>query len=128
MKGLRFFTVLFVLLCCSCSVAQRDCKKYFAGKWKYDQYDVKKIYVVRTLEKQIEYVENGKYHYDFDIKWLSDCRYEISYSGTTSPTPAAANIGETTIVDIVKIDQQKMTYHTKFRELDENGEMTKLSN
>lgn len=121
-----FLYVMMTVLFHSCKMDKADCKKYFAGKWKYEQYAPETAYVIRTLDKQIEYVENGKYHYDFDIKWLSDCSYQLIYIGTNSSTPAKAKIGETTVVEIVDIEAAEMKYHTKFRNLEEVGKMTKL--
>ena len=122
-KILIYLAITFLI---SCKMDKANCRKYFAGKWKYEQYAPETAYVIRTLDKQIEYVENGKYHYDFDIKWLSDCSYQLIYKGTNSSTPAKAKIGETTIVEIVDIEATEMKYHTKFRNLEEVGKMTKL--
>jgi hypothetical protein len=75
-----------------------DCKKMFPGKWKYRNVSATESYVVRTLEKQLEYEENGKYYYEFKIRWISDCKYELTYIGTNSPKPFVANINETCTV------------------------------
>lgn len=103
-----------------------DCKKSFPGKWKYKHTPVEEAYVVRTLEKQFEYVENGKYFYEFKIKWLSSCKYELTYIGTNSPTPSVANINETCTVDIIGIDNEYMKYRTIFRDQLDVSEMEKV--
>jgi hypothetical protein len=103
-----------------------DCQKLFAGKWKYKNISIEESYVVRTLDKQFEYVENGKYYYEFKIKWLSNCKYELKYIGTTSPKPSVANINETCTVHILGIDNDYMKYRTIFRDQLDVSEMEKI--
>lgn len=113
--------VLFTLLS-----QTSDCKKLFPGKWKYKNVTVEEMYVVRTLDKQFEYVENGKYYYEFKIKWLSNCKYELTYIGTTSPTPSVAKPNETCTVEIIGIDNEYMKYRTIFRDQLDVSEMEKI--
>ncbi|WP_040252091.1 hypothetical protein [Psychroserpens mesophilus] len=103
-----------------------NCKEYFSGKWKYEKFDVEYIYVERTLKKQYEYMENGKYFYEFDIEWINDCKYELTYKGTTSPNSAAAKIGEKFTIEITKINDSLTEYKTVFRDLEETGKMIKM--
>lgn len=103
-----------------------DCKKLFPGKWKYKNTPVEEMYVVRTLDKQFEYVENGKYYYEFRIKWLSNCKYELTYVGTTSPKPLDAKPKETITVQIIGIDANYMKYRTIFRDQLDVSEMEKI--
>jgi hypothetical protein len=103
-----------------------DCKKMFPGKWRYKNTPTEESYVVRTLEKQYEYVENGKYYYEFKIKWLSSCKYELTYIGTNSPTPSVANTNETCTVEIIGIDNEYMKYKTVFRDQLDVSEMEKV--
>jgi len=103
-----------------------NCKKVFKGKWKYNDLPVEQMYVERTLKKQFEYVENGKYNYEFDIKWISKCKYELTYKGTTSPNPAVAKIGESFTVEVIEINDSTMKYKTVFQDMEEIGEMTKI--
>ena len=103
-----------------------DCKKLFPGKWKYRNYSTEEAFVVRTLDKQYEYVENGKYYYEFKIKWLSNCKYELTYIGTNSPKPSVANVNETCTVEIIGIDSEYMKYRTIFRDQLDVSEMDKV--
>jgi len=113
---------VFVLI--SWSFKERnECKKHFSGIWKYEKYDVEYMYVDRNLEKQFEYVENGKYYYEFDIKWLTECKYQLTYKGTSSPMPAAVKIGETFTVEILNINDSITEYKTVFRDLEDQGKM-----
>lgn len=105
---------------------QTDCKKLFPGKWKYKNVPVAESYVVRTLDKQLEYVENGKYYYEFKIKWLSNCKYELSYVSTTSPDTTFASLRETCTVQIIGIDNDYMKYRTIFRDQLDVSEMERI--
>ena len=116
-----YLPILFALL-----FQSTDCKKLFPGKWKYRNLSVQEAYVVRTLTKQYEFVENGKYYYEFKIRWLSNCKYELTYLGTTSPKPALANINETLTVEILGIDSEYMKYRTIFRDILDVSEMEKI--
>lgn len=117
---------IFATLLLLTSFTTPDCKYKFIGKWKYEQILAKDMYVVRTLEKQFEYVENGKYYYEFDINWLSKCKYELTYVGTNSPNPAVAKVGESFTVEIIEINRKTMKYKSIFREMTDVGEMQKI--
>lgn len=125
MNYLKLTSLIFLFLI-TFKVDKNNCKKNFVGKWKYSEIPKEKTYVVRTLDKQLEYSENGKYYYEFSIKWINDCKYEITYIGTNSPFPAVTKIGEITTVKIINIDKTKMKYHTYFRNLEEVGEMARI--
>ncbi len=116
-----FFPLAFALF-----FQSTDCRKMFPGKWKYRNTPAGESYVVRTLEKQLEYVENGKYYYEFNIKWLSHCKYQLTYIGTNSPKPSAVNINETCTVEIIGIDSEYMKYRTIFRDQLDVSEMEKM--
>ena len=121
--GLLLIISIFTLLSFS---MQKECKKHFTGKWKYEKYDIEYIYVVRDQKKQYEYTENGKYYYEFDITWLTECKYELTYKRTNSPNPAAAKIGEKFTVDIINIDESSTAYKTVFRDLEDVGKMVRV--
>jgi hypothetical protein len=114
-------TILFISW-----TADNNCRKYFKGKWKYKNITQDSTYVIRTLEKQVEYTSKGKYYYEFKIKWLSSCKYQLTYIKTTSPKPAVINIGETLTVEIISINSSHMTYKTVFRDMQETDEMEKI--
>lgn len=115
-----------VLLACSAFTQPKNCKKHFPGKWKYDDLPASKIYVIRTNKKQFEYTEDGKYYFEYNIKWLTACRYQMAFVKTNSPTPAIAKPGETLIVDILEISQTNMQYKTVFRDRQEVGSMVRI--
>jgi hypothetical protein len=120
------FKYIVVLLTITFSAQTSDCKKLFPGKWKYKNVPVEESYVVRTLDRQFEYVENGKYYYEFRIKWLNDCKYELTYAGTTSPDTSFAKHNETCTVQIIGIDNDYMKYKTIFRNQLDVNEMERI--
>lgn len=118
--------LLFTILSTVALNTEKKCKDSFIGKWKYDNYDIEYIYVERTLEKQLEYMNNGKFYYEFDIEWLSECEYELTYVGTNSSNQAAAYIGEKFKIEILKINDSLTEYKTVFRGLEDIGTMSRL--
>ncbi len=120
--------ISFILIFFYTGIANSDnCQKYFDGIWKYDELPASKIYVVRTYNKQYEYIEDGKYFYEYDIEWLDECRYEMTFVKTTSPTQAKINKGEKLTVYILEISKNKMSYKTTFRNTEEVGEMSRAN-
>lgn len=126
MKGITLLLFAIFAFTFSSFKVEKDCQEYFSGKWKYELYDVEYIYVERDHKKQYEYVENGKYYYEFDIEWITDCKYELTYIGTTSPNPAVAKIGEKFEVEITQINDSLTEYITVFRDLEDVGKMIRV--
>lgn len=126
--------ICFCLLAFSClhsCMLQKDgfkdnCKKNFPGKWKYDDYSTSTIHVVRTKDKQFEYTQNGKYFYEYDIKWLEDCTYQMTFLTTSDPNPAIAREGDKLIVEIISIDKNILEYSTTFDGKLDTGTMTRI--
>ena len=126
---MKFLKYIPLLLLCTAFVypGNTDCKKLFAGKWKYKNIDPKSLFVVRTLQKQMEYVDNGKQFYEYKIRWIDKCSYHLIYLGTTSVNPASMKVGDSLLVEILSIDKTKMTYRTTVGEgRQDNDEMEKM--
>jgi len=121
------FTLIFLYAGISGITNDNNCQKYFDGIWKYDELPMSKIYVVRTYKKQYEYVEDGKYFYEYNIKWLDDCKYEMTYIKTTSPNTAKIKPGEKLTVNILEISKNHTMYKTIFRNSEEIGEMSRIN-
>lgn len=118
---------LFICCMAFANPKDTDCKKLFAGKWKYKDIDTKNLFVVRTLQKQMEYVDSGKHFYEFKIRWIDKCSYHLIYLGTTSDNPASIKIGDSLLVEILNIDKTKMTYRTTVGNGEQdNDEMEKM--
>lgn len=100
------------------------CKKYFAGKWTYVVKD-SNVVVERSLEKSIE--SYGNYSYEFDIKWISNCEYQLIFRKTSMPDYTREKPGEVMLINIMEIDNEVMRYTSTFRGMNVNGEMTRIT-
>lgn len=100
------------------------CKQFFVGNWKYS-INGKLINVERTFTKTIEFMENRKYLFEYENRWLNECSYEIVFKRTTKPNFKLIKVGEVIKVDILEIDQKSMRYSATFRGVDTVGEMVK---
>jgi len=78
----------------------KECKKFKTGKFKYSQYAEKDLYIVRTKNKQVEYVPSGQLV--FDIKWISKTSYKLTYAESDLPS-YKDKIGESIIVKITDV-------------------------
>ncbi|GAB2815216.1 hypothetical protein [Ferruginibacter profundus] len=126
MKFLKY-SLLFLLCMAFAYPDDTDCKKLFTGKWKYKDIDSKNLFVVRTLQKQREYVDSGKHFYEFKIHWIDKCSYRLVYMGTTSARPASIKVGDSLLVEVLSIDKTKMTYRSTIASGEQdNGEMEKM--
>lgn len=113
------------------SSVDNNCKKQFVGNWQYDVIDSrdlkkKEVVVVRTIDKTLEYMDNKKYVYEYDNKWISNCKYELIFKRTTDPNFKLINIGEIISVEIDQIDNEQMSYTSEFRNNIKKGEMVKI--
>ena len=126
LKLTRTLLASFLILLLVSFNPSQNCKKYFPGKWKYDDLPTSTIYVVRTKKKQFEYTQNGKYYYEYDLKWLKKCKYQMTFVLTTDPNPAVAREGDVLIVEIIDISKSKMQYKTTAGGQQDIGKMTKI--
>ena len=130
-KGAIISCYFIALLCVgSCASInnnlQVNCKKHFSGKWKYDKFSTSIIYVTRTKKKQFEHTQNGKYYYEYDLKWLEKCKYQMTLVSITDPNPAIAKEGDILIVEITSSLENKMSYKTIYKNKQRTGNMTRI--
>lgn len=117
----------FLLACTSSKDDQSlNCKKNFSGKWKYDNRTTSEIYVERTKNKQYEYTKGGKYYYEYDVKWLDKCRYQMTFVKTNSPVPYKSWEGDVLTVEILSTGPNKIQYKTVYENDSYSGYMTKI--
>ena len=98
------------------------CKQFFEGNWNYTTQG-QFVTVERTFKKTIEYLENKKYLFEYDNKWINECEYEIVFKRTTKPNFTLIKVGEVIKVDILQIDKKLMRYRSSFRGTDTEAEM-----
>jgi hypothetical protein len=105
--------------------SNNNCRLNFPGKWVYKVANAN-ITVERSLEKTIEYTDNGKYRFEYDNKWINDCQYQLIFKKTTKPNYTLSKIGEVFDIEILEIDNKTMRYKGVFRKKETEGEMTKI--
>ena len=101
-----------------------DCKKYFAGKWTYSFKDTT-VVVERSLQKATEY--NGNNTFEYDIKWVNNCEYQLIFRKTSAPNYTLQKPGEIMLVNIMEIDNDIMRYRSTFKGIDIDGDMTRVA-
>src|ERR1044071_3201063 len=67
------------------SVIDPPCSILKKGKFKYLDVTDKTAYLEIKDNKQVEYYQAGKYYIKSNIKWLSDCVYELTMTKKTLP-------------------------------------------
>ena len=102
-----------------------NCKLNFAGKW-VTNFNGQKIEVERTLSKSVEYYENRKYYFSYDIEWINDCEYKLIFKKTNKPNFTFTKPGEFLNIEILEIDSKTMKYNAVFRGNSNIGEMVKI--
>jgi hypothetical protein len=73
-----------------------------------------KVNVERTLSKTVEYQNNKKFMFEYDSKWIDNCRYELIFKRTTKPNYIDIKVGEKIVVEILEINKEHMTYKATF--------------
>lgn len=75
----KLLTVLLAVMATAALKAQ-ECKDVKTGMFRIpaDDYNPKESILIRTPEHQIEEVKADGVKMQFDIKWTSDCTYELS--------------------------------------------------
>ncbi|MDR3714464.1 MAG: hypothetical protein P4L51_16755 [Puia sp.] len=102
-----------------------NCRKFFEGTWSYTA-NSQTIDIERTFDKTIEYTENKKYKFEYENRWLDDCKYEIKFIKTNRPNYNLEQIGEIITVEILEIDKTQMKYTAVFRGRETPGEMRRI--
>lgn len=78
----KFFLLLFTIASVSAVSAQKanDCTKFHTGGFRYINEKFKNTEITRTLTKQTEVDKVRNFYAEGDIKWVSDCEYELKYT------------------------------------------------
>jgi len=79
------------------------------GKFKYLDHNDKTAFFEVNGNKEVEYYQNKKYYVKSDIKWLSDCVYELSLTAATLPK-LQFRPGDKLKVEILSIRNDTITY------------------
>jgi hypothetical protein len=86
-----------------------NCGVMKKGKFKFLDADDKTAYFEINKDKLVEYYQNKKYYVKADLKWLNDCKYELSLTAATLPK-LGFKPGDKLTIEIVKVSHDTVTY------------------
>ncbi len=103
------FTSIVSLSFCQQETTKTNCSILKHGKFKYIDIEDTSAYVIINNTKHIEYHNNNKYYIKSDIKWLSDCEYEMTMTEITIPN-FPFKPGDLMNVKVNKIENEVIYY------------------
>ncbi len=107
MKNCILFLLAFVLL--SCNARKGDCSRFRTGTFKYADYDGQDTIIIRNDSIQVEQNNLNGDKYIGSIKWLSKCKYILTYIDVNNPEHSSL-IGTKFNVDITSVTQNGYSY------------------
>ncbi|MEX0968779.1 MAG: tetratricopeptide repeat protein [Bacteroidia bacterium] len=104
-----------------------NCKMAHNGKFKYgsNQSDTT-AYIERKGNKQTEYYENNKYQTEFNIKWISDCEYELTFINTNDPALNFLTKGDKLTIIISNVNDKQYEYQSNLNGMISTGTHIKI--
>jgi tetratricopeptide (TPR) repeat protein len=104
-----------------------NCKMAHNGKFIYasNQSDTT-AYIERKGNKQTEHFENDKYQTEFNIKWISDCEYELTFVKTNDPELNFLQKGDKLIIKISNVKDNQYEYHSNLNGMISTGTHIKI--
>jgi hypothetical protein len=106
---MKALVLLFGLSFLFTSFIDPPCSIMKKGKFKYLDADDKTAFFEIDGNKEVEYYQNKKYYVKSDLKWTSDCTYELTMTAATKPN-LAFKPGDKLKVEIVKVSNDTVTY------------------
>ena len=81
-----FFCICLIITLSACSDRIGSCLDFKTGAFEFQNEEVSTKYrIERDLEKQVETNINTKHTSSFNIKWITDCKYELELVETNDP-------------------------------------------
>lgn len=105
---------------------ETECKLMQNGKFKYLKSTDTSAYIIRKGTKHTEHYQNDKYFADFDIKWISDCAYKLTFVKTNDPGLSFLNKGDELIVHIESVNGNRYDYKSNLKGNISNGTNIKI--
>lgn len=122
---MKYFFLLFSLIAFSGFAQSKDCSKFKTGTFKYVSSGVQNTIITRNDSIQIETdVKNG-FKLTGSIKWLSDCKYTLTYIGVSNSNYSSI-IGTTFNVDITSTAKNTYKYSAYNDTRKITGELIKI--
>lgn len=114
MKSKIYLTLVILLV--GFTRSKSDCSEFKQGKFiclnkEEKQFDQSQI-VIRTINKQI-YIDSAKNDtLVYDLKWVSDCEYQLINTKSNLKKEGFVKIGDTLLVTIEPIDSTTFKYRS----------------
>ena len=105
---MRYFILLFSLVVFNCSSKPKDCSDFKTGTFWY-LYNKSSTVVKRNDSIQVEISDKENQIITGSIKWLSDCKYVLTYTDFSN-NPNDKRIGVIIDVDILEVSGEKYRY------------------
>jgi len=122
---MRYFILLLSLSFFSCYAQSKDCSKFKTGTFKYINSDKLGTIITRNDSIQIETNTKRGVEMTGKIKWLSDCKYKLTYI-KISNSDYNRLLGTSFYVDITSVKDNAYTFkaYDETREMD--GEIVRI--
>jgi len=110
MKHILAITIILTTL--SFSSQEKKCSDIKNGKFKYFDSSANEIIVIRKDSIQIDSSTTSKLTYHSKIKWLNDCKYDMTFFKVNNPEMKLL-IGTTFEFEVLDIVVNKIKLKTK---------------
>lgn len=122
---MRYFVLLLFLTVCNGFAQSKDCSKFRTGTFKYVNSDEQDTVIVRNDSVQIETDATNGFKLTGSLKWLSDCKYTLTYTDVSNPDYSFI-VGTIFNVDITSTTKNayKYTAYNETRKI--TGEIIKI--
>ncbi|WP_299892370.1 hypothetical protein [uncultured Lacinutrix sp.] len=106
---MKYFFLLFSLVTFIGYAQSNDCSKFKTGTFKFVGSDNQNTIITRNNSIQIEENNETGIKYTGSIKWISDCKYTLTYTEVSNPDYSSI-IGTTFNVDITSTTKSTYKY------------------
>lgn len=122
---MKYYFLFFLLIASNSFAQSKDCSSFKTGTFKYVNSKAQNTVIVRNDSIQIETdVDNG-FELTGSIKWLSDCKYKLTYTSVSNPDYESI-LGTTFNVDITSTEKNTYKYSAYNESRKITGELVRI--
>ena len=119
------FYIIIFLFCFNSYAQEKQCEEFKVGKFTYSDPDYAELVTTRNDSIQTDSFHEIGLEMTSKVTWLSDCKYEIEYI-EVNDSILESLIGMKYIIEIIKIDNNKIICRTKSDGIVIEKEMIKI--
>ena len=108
----KILPFLLLLVITACYSQEKRCTAFLNGKFKYVNPEYVNFIVTRNDSLQTEIDSVNKISVEGSVKWISNCKYVLTYTKVNIPSLQNL-IGREVNVEIKKIEDNKITCSSK---------------